>query len=288
MQPAEWQGTRFQLVDTGGCSARVRTLARGGARRAAAPSPRRICCTRGDGGRGWCRRPRDRAGRAWANVPACSPSQDRYRRARSGAMEFYQLGVDDCSRSRPNTRHGVGELLDAILQQLRGRQRVRALLWLPAPLFCASGFSRKNDPAEEENPSISKKTRSRGCDRRAAERGKSSLGTACARRDDRQRDARHHARCGGRRAHRHRRQFRIVDTAASAGPARGQERADRVGHCAARAARHRGCRCGGAHVTQRGRNRPGRRDRRRSGSRRPRRDHRRQQVDLMKGRGPTS
>jgi GTP-binding protein len=80
-----------------------------------------------------------------ADVPALvaiNKSDDR--RARSNAMEFYQLGFDQVFEISAEHAEGVGDLLDAIVEQLGARAHAAA----DAPV--ASGFSRKATATHRE------------------------------------------------------------------------------------------------------------------------------------------
>ncbi|HEY6361651.1 MAG TPA: ribosome biogenesis GTPase Der [Vicinamibacterales bacterium] len=142
-QPAEWQGTRFELVDTGGMFGasedplRELVLERG--RRALAEADVLVLVV--DGREGLVPGDREiaRAVRQ-ANVPAVlAINKTDDRRARSGALEFYQLGFDEVFEVSAEHADGVGDLLDAILAVLPAKA---------GGAGGASGLSRKDSDRE--------------------------------------------------------------------------------------------------------------------------------------------
>ena len=122
-QPVDWNGARFELVDTGGMFGDSRdplhalVLERG--RRAIAAADLLVLLV--DGREGLV--PGDReigkvvreAGRP--ALVAVNKTDDR--RARAGALEFFQLGFDSVLEISAEHGVGVGELLDAIVALLR-------------------------------------------------------------------------------------------------------------------------------------------------------------------------
>jgi GTP-binding protein len=122
--PAEWQGTSFELVDTGGMFGAsedpLHELVLGRGRRAIAEADVLILMV--DGREGLV--PGDheiaRAVRQ-ANVPAVlAINKTDDRRARSGAIDFYQLGFDEVIEISAEHAEGIGDLLDAVVAQLSG------------------------------------------------------------------------------------------------------------------------------------------------------------------------
>jgi GTP-binding protein len=121
-QPAEWQGVRFELVDTGGMFGasedplHALVLERG--RRAISDADLLVLVVDGreglvPGDREIARIVRE------ANVPALlAINKTDDKRARSGAMEFYQLGFDQVFEVSAEHADGVGDLLDGILEHL--------------------------------------------------------------------------------------------------------------------------------------------------------------------------
>jgi GTP-binding protein len=121
---ATWRGRRFQLVDTGGMFGASEdplhaiVLERG--QRALAEADLLVLI--GDGREGLVPGDREiaRAARE-ANRPlllAINKMDDR--RARAGALDFYQLGIDPVFEISGEHGEGIGDLLDAILDALPG------------------------------------------------------------------------------------------------------------------------------------------------------------------------
>jgi GTP-binding protein len=119
---ATWRGRRFELVDTGGMFGasedplHALVLERG--QRALAEADLLVLV--GDGREGLVPGDREiaRAARA-ANRPlllAINKMDDR--RARAGALDFYQLGIDPVFEISAEHGEGVGDLFDAILEAL--------------------------------------------------------------------------------------------------------------------------------------------------------------------------
>ena len=126
--PAEWQGSHFELVDTGGMFGASEdplhelVLERG--RRAVAQADLLVLVV--DGREGLVPGDRDiaRVVRE-ANVPALlAINKTDDRRARSGAAEFFELGFDKVFQISAEHADGVGDLLDGILEELPGRMSV--------------------------------------------------------------------------------------------------------------------------------------------------------------------
>jgi GTP-binding protein len=127
-QPAEWQGARFEVIDTGGMFGASQdplhalVLERG--RRAIADADLLVLVV--DGREGLVPADREIADvvRA-ANRPvvlAVNKTDDR--RARAGVFEFYQLGFEPVCEISAEHGEGVGDLLDAIVTRLpRGHVR---------------------------------------------------------------------------------------------------------------------------------------------------------------------
>jgi GTP-binding protein len=126
-QPVEWQGAEFELTDTGGMFGASEdplheiVLERG--RRAIADADLLVLVV--DGREGLVAGDREIAAvvRA-ANKPtvlAINKTDDR--RARAGAIEFYQLGFDPVFEISAEHAEGVGDLLDEIVARLPGRAR---------------------------------------------------------------------------------------------------------------------------------------------------------------------
>ena len=135
-QPVTWEGATFQLTDTGGMFGasedplHALVLERG--RRAIGDADLLVLVV--DGREGLV--PGDseiaRAMRA-ADVPALvaiNKSDDR--RAKAGAMEFYQLGFEPVFEISAEHGEGVGDLLDAIADRVR-KAPERAAASEPAP-----------------------------------------------------------------------------------------------------------------------------------------------------------
>ena len=123
--PAEWQGARFELVDTGGMFGASEdplhelVLERG--RRAIAQADLLVLVV--DGREGLVPGDHEIAKVVrQANVPAMvAINKTDDRRARSSALEFHQLGFDQVFEISAEHAEGVGDLLDAILEQLGAR-----------------------------------------------------------------------------------------------------------------------------------------------------------------------
>src|SRR5688572_8008609 len=120
--PAEWQGARFELIDTGGMFGASEdplhelVLERG--RRAVSQADLLVLVV--DGRQGLVPGDRDiaRVVRE-ANVPALlAINKTDDRRARSAASEFYELGFDRVFEISAEHATGVGDLLDAILEHI--------------------------------------------------------------------------------------------------------------------------------------------------------------------------
>jgi GTP-binding protein len=124
-QPAEWQGARFELVDTGGMFGasedplHALVLERG--QRALKDADLLILVV--DGREGLVPGDRDIAREArQTNRPiilAINKMDDR--RAKAGALEFYQLGLEPVFEVSGEHGEGVGDLLDAVIQHVPSR-----------------------------------------------------------------------------------------------------------------------------------------------------------------------
>jgi len=126
-QPAEWQGARFELVDTGGMFGasedplHALVLERG--QRALKEADLLILVV--DGREGLVPGDRDIAREArQSNCPiivVINKMDDR--RAKAGALEFYQLGLEPVFEVSAEHGEGVGDLLDAVIQHVPTRPR---------------------------------------------------------------------------------------------------------------------------------------------------------------------
>ena len=144
-QPAEWQGSAFELVDTGGMFGASEdplhelVLARG--RRAIEDADLLVLVV--DGREGLV--PGDeeiaRAIRE-ANVPALLAINKADDRRARGVMDFYQLGFDQVFEISAEHGEGIGDLLDAIVETLPS---VASGQTGASGHTVASGFSRKDD-----------------------------------------------------------------------------------------------------------------------------------------------
>ena len=124
-QPAEWQGARFELVDTGGMFGasedplHALVLERG--QRALKAADLLILVV--DGREGLVPGDRDIAQEArQTNRPiilVINKMDDR--RAKAGALEFYQLGLEPVFEVSGEHGEGVGDLLDAVIQHVPSR-----------------------------------------------------------------------------------------------------------------------------------------------------------------------
>jgi GTPase len=149
--PAEWQGSRFELVDTGGMFGASEdplhelVLERG--RRAIAQADLLVLVV--DGREGLVPGDREIAKVVReADVPALvaiNKSDDR--RARSNAMDFHQLGFDQVFEISAEHADGVGDLLDAIREQLGARAQAPTEA---AGVPLASRSSRKGSATHRE------------------------------------------------------------------------------------------------------------------------------------------
>jgi GTPase len=122
-QPVTWEGTAFELIDTGGMFGaspdplHELVFARG--RRAINDADLLVLVT--DGREGLVSGDAEIAQVVReANVPALlAINKTDDKRSRAGVMEFYQLGFDPVFEISAEHGHGVGELLDAIAQRVR-------------------------------------------------------------------------------------------------------------------------------------------------------------------------
>jgi GTP-binding protein len=121
-QPVEWRGSRFELTDTGGmfgASAdplHALVLERG--RRAIADADLLVFVT--DGREGLAPGDREIATviRESSKPTLLAANKTDDRRARGGVLELYQLGFDPVYEIAAEHGDGVGDLLDAIVEQL--------------------------------------------------------------------------------------------------------------------------------------------------------------------------
>ena len=121
---AEWRGRRFQLVDTGGMFGAsedpLHALVFERGQRALAEADLLVLVV--DGREGLVPGDRDIARDARAAdrplLLAINKMDDR--RARAGALDFYQLGIDPVFEISAEHGEGVGDLLDGILEALPG------------------------------------------------------------------------------------------------------------------------------------------------------------------------
>jgi GTP-binding protein len=121
-QQAEWQGARFELIDTGGMFGASQdplhalVLERG--RRAIASADLLVLVVDGREGLVPSDREIAKAVRA-ANTPAVvAINKTDDKRSKAGALDFYQLGFDQVLEISAEHGHGTGDLLDAIVGQL--------------------------------------------------------------------------------------------------------------------------------------------------------------------------
>ena len=121
-QPAEWQGARFELIDTGGMFGASKdplhalVLERG--RRAVASADLLVLVV--DGREGLVPSDREIAQVIrTADTPALvAINKVDDKRSKTGALDFYQLGFDQVFQVSAEHGHGTGDLLDAIVAQL--------------------------------------------------------------------------------------------------------------------------------------------------------------------------
>ena len=275
-----------------GCSAPARIrCTRWCSSAASAPSPTPTCwCSSVDGREGWCRAiARSRASAREANRPlllAINKMDDK--RARAGALDFYQLGIDPVFEISAEHGEGVGDLLDGDSRGAARRAADADAQPQPeagadgggaAPSAAAPAWPR-HPPPDEVGIAIVGRPNA----------GKSSLVNRLLREERMivSEVAGHDARFRGHRAHLaqapvpHRRYRRHP-----AARPRGAVGAGRVGQRAAGAALDRVGRHRRAGRGRRGRrHRSGRRDRRRGRPAGQGRHHRRQQVGPDEGAGP--
>ena len=121
-QPAEWQGARFELIDTGGMFGASRdplhglVLERG--RRAIASADLLVLVVDGREGLVPSDQEIARVIRA-ADTPALiAINKVDDKRAKAGALDFYQLGFERVLEISAEHGQGTGDLLDAIVEQL--------------------------------------------------------------------------------------------------------------------------------------------------------------------------
>ena len=121
-QPVEWQGTHFELTDTGGMFGASEdplhelVLERG--RRAIGDADLLVLVV--DGREGLVRGDREiaQAVREAGKPALLAINKTDDHRARSGALEMYQLGFDPVFEIAAEHGDGVGDLLDAIVHAL--------------------------------------------------------------------------------------------------------------------------------------------------------------------------
>src|SRR6185503_8038868 len=124
-QEAEWRGRRLQIVDTGGMFGasedplHALVLERG--QRALADADLLVLV--GDGREGLVPGDREiaRAARAADRPLLLAINKMDDKRARAGALDFYQLGIDPVFEISAEHGEGVGDLLDGILEALGPR-----------------------------------------------------------------------------------------------------------------------------------------------------------------------
>ena len=121
-QQAEWQGARFELIDTGGMFGASQdplhalVLERG--RRAIASADLLVLVVDGREGLVPSDRQIAQVVRA-ANTPAVvAINKMDDKRSKAGALDFYQLGFDQVLEISAEHGHGTGDLLDAIVGRL--------------------------------------------------------------------------------------------------------------------------------------------------------------------------
>jgi GTP-binding protein len=121
-QPIEWQGSSFDLVDTGGMFGasqdplRLLVLDRG--RRAIATADVLVLVV--DGREGLVPGDQEIAqvARAAGKPAILAINKTDDKRSKAGRLEFYQLGFDHVIEVSAEHGEGIGELLDAIVEQL--------------------------------------------------------------------------------------------------------------------------------------------------------------------------
>ena len=121
-QPVEWEGTRFELTDTGGMFGasedplRQLVLERG--RRAIGDADLLVLVVDGREGLVGGDREIAKAVREAGKPALLAVNKIDDRRARSGALEMYQMGFDPVFEIAAEHGDGVGDLLDAIVHAL--------------------------------------------------------------------------------------------------------------------------------------------------------------------------
>jgi len=121
-QPVEWEGTRFELTDTGGMFGASEdplhelVLERG--RRAIGDADLLVLVVDGREGLAGGDREIAQAVREAAKPALLAINKIDDRRARDGALEMYQLGFDPVFEIAAEHGDGVGDLLDAIVRAL--------------------------------------------------------------------------------------------------------------------------------------------------------------------------
>ena len=147
-QEAEWRGRKFELVDTGGMFGASEdplhglVLERG--QRAVADADVMVLVVDGRDGLVPGDREIARIARA-ANRPlllAINKMDDK--KARAGALDFYQLGIEPVFEISAEHGEGVGDLLDGILDVLPAT---------PSPPTDVEGHDAQAGPAEPASPS---------------------------------------------------------------------------------------------------------------------------------------
>jgi GTP-binding protein len=124
-QPVEWEGTRFELTDTGGMFGAsedpLHELVHQRGRRAINDADLLVLVVDGREGLVGGDREIAQAVREAGKPALLAVNKIDDRRARSGALEMYQLGFDPVFEITAEHGDGVGELLDAIVNALPSR-----------------------------------------------------------------------------------------------------------------------------------------------------------------------
>ena len=192
-------------------------------------------------------------------IVAINKTDDK--RAKAGALDFYELGFEPVMEISAEHGQGIGDLLDEVIEAAAGRKTEEEKAEAPEPRIAIVG-----------RPNVGKSSLVNRILREERMLVSDVAGTT---RDAVDADFRWHQR-----------QFRIVDTAGIRKPGRvASAGAVEAVSVLTRAARDRRCGCGRAgHRRDARRRRSGRCDRRRGRARRPQRHHRGQQVGPGEGR----
>jgi GTPase len=207
-QPVEWEGVRFQLIDTGGMFGASEdplhelVLARG--QRAMAAADLLVLVVDGREGLVPADEQVAQAVRATNHPVVLAVNKSDDRRAGPGSLEFHALGFEPLVRLSAEHGEGVGDLLDVLVERLpRQGSRCRAAAGRIDEADETVSDDGDGSPGEETADRAPAPAEVGGRDRGASERRQVLAREPVAARgaDDRERRARHDARRRRCRAH---------------------------------------------------------------------------------------